>query len=298
MFAMKAPELLHNLEIKLYAFSRVVCGREWNYPCVNSPFARMIYTLSGKAFVRHRGRRYTLAPGTITLTPPFIPVDYSCPDRFESYYAIFTCKTHSGLDFFGFGQMTYEMPEDELTLALFRRLHAANPHMALRQVDPAAPDYNDFIWKSDPDRQLPPEDLMATDGCLRLLLSRFINSFRLTTEDGTPEVRFLHLIHYIGEHLHEPLSLLTLAKEAGLQPTYFSDAFKKEIGQRPIAYLTSKRMERAQLLLQSTRQTIKEIAGNCGFPDPNYFCRVFQAELGMTPSDYRSEAELGQDRHS
>lgn len=284
---MNTSLVIHDLDIRLFAFDRVTCGREWNYRNVNSPFARLLYTLNGKAYVRHGGQRYTLSRGTLILVPPFVPVDYLCPGHFESYYAIFTCRSHSGVDIFRLGLLEYSTSEDAMTLPLFQRVHHANPDMGLKRVDPGDPSYNTLIWQADPDRHLSPANLMITDGCLRIILAMFANGVPATTEP-----RFLPVIRYINTHLQDSLSLEKMAATAGLHPTYFSDAFAIETGQRPIAYLTEKRLEHAQLLLQSTRQTIKEIAGACGFENPDYFCRVFKAKLGLSPSEYR-QSETG-----
>jgi AraC-like DNA-binding protein len=281
---MGITQVLHDLDLKLYAFDRMVCGRWWNYVGVVSPFARIFYVLDGSAQVSFRGGHHPLRPGRLVLTPPFVPVDYRCNGRFDGYYALLTCRTRTGLDFFSFGSMHADVPEDALTAGLFRRLHELNPDRGLVQVDPHRPGYDRAVWDADPDRIMPPEAILASDGILRVLLSRFIVDLPL---NGGTASRFLPVIAHIERHLRERLTLTHLAAVARLRPTHFSDMFRAEVGVRPIAYLTRRRLDHAQLLLLSTNRSMKEVAVACGFPDANYFSRVFQRQVGMTPSAYR-----------
>jgi len=55
-------------------------------------------------------------------------------------------------------------------------------------------------------------------------------------------------------------------------------------------YLVAQRLQRAQRMLAEThyrKETILNIAMDCGFRDINHFGRRFRARFGVTPSDYR-----------
>ena len=52
-------------------------------------------------------------------------------------------------------------------------------------------------------------------------------------------------------------------------------------------YITTCRIEKAQLLLISTDRPVKDIAYQIGFSSPIDFARVFQKKLGVTASRYR-----------
>ena len=53
-------------------------------------------------------------------------------------------------------------------------------------------------------------------------------------------------------------------------------------------YITKFRLEQAKALLTQSDITICDIALRCGFADQGYFSKVFQKELGMTPTAYRN----------
>ena len=56
-------------------------------------------------------------------------------------------------------------------------------------------------------------------------------------------------------------------------------------------YITKFRIEKAQQFLRMSNDTILDIALRCGFADQGYFSKVFQKEIGMTPSAYRISAD-------
>lgn len=58
-------------------------------------------------------------------------------------------------------------------------------------------------------------------------------------------------------------------------------------------YITKFRLEQAMVLLAKSNATICDIALRCGFADQGYFSKVFQKEMGMTPSAYRMSADEG-----
>ncbi len=53
-------------------------------------------------------------------------------------------------------------------------------------------------------------------------------------------------------------------------------------------YITKYRLEQAMQLLAQSTATVCDIALRCGFADQGYFSKVFQKELHMTPTAYRS----------
>ncbi|MFI5356369.1 MAG: helix-turn-helix domain-containing protein [Opitutales bacterium] len=88
-------------------------------------------------------------------------------------------------------------------------------------------------------------------------------------------------------HLAQPLTVDDLAAQAGLSRYHFSRLFAAHTGLPPATWLVEQRVKEAARLLRGTRLTLKEIAAQCGFPNPNYLGRVFQRQTGMPPATYR-----------
>ena len=54
------------------------------------------------------------------------------------------------------------------------------------------------------------------------------------------------------------------------------------------AYIADLRTKKAAELLKTSMLSVAEIAMYVGYPDSNYFVKVFKKRYGMTPSAYRS----------
>ena len=106
------------------------------------------------------------------------------------------------------------------------------------------------------------------------------------TRSFTPTIR--KAIGYIDVHYADPeLSLQTLASTLKLNKCYLASAFRKETGDTVTAYINGARIRRACLRLNTSSQTIGEIAAAVGIPNVNYFTRLFKKQKNVTPSEYR-----------
>lgn len=85
------------------------------------------------------------------------------------------------------------------------------------------------------------------------------------------------------------LDVATLAASSGLSRNFFAARFHERFGMTVAGYLFHLRIEMAKNLLLSTSLPIKEIAYECGIPEPNYFNKQFRRATGMNPSLYRAK---------
>lgn len=98
----------------------------------------------------------------------------------------------------------------------------------------------------------------------------------------------IHIKQYITEHSHEDISLDTISKIAGLSPFYISKMFKEQLGVNYIDFLTECRIDNAKKLMMSDLdKSVKEIAFEVGYNDPNYFSKVFKKVCDASPKEYR-----------
>ena len=94
-------------------------------------------------------------------------------------------------------------------------------------------------------------------------------------------------IDYIYDHLHMPITLDELADYVGLNSSYFSRLFKKEMGISVSAYIRQKKIETAKNMLVFSEFQVSQIAQILAFPSQSYFAEIFKKETGYTPMDYR-----------
>lgn len=78
-----------------------------------------------------------------------------------------------------------------------------------------------------------------------------------------------------------------LASEVGLSRAGFALKFKKTLGDTPLHYLTTIRIQRAMELLSSTNKNIEAVAVEVGYQDPFVFSKAFKRLVGISPRDFR-----------
>lgn len=94
-------------------------------------------------------------------------------------------------------------------------------------------------------------------------------------------------ISYIEENYSKQIKLEDIASIVNLNPVYFSNIFKKEVGETFIDYLSKHRMEVAKELLRKGGKNINEIAEAIGYNDARYFSKMFKKIVGIKPTEFR-----------
>ncbi|MFD3260130.1 response regulator [Paenibacillus lentus] len=94
-------------------------------------------------------------------------------------------------------------------------------------------------------------------------------------------------IQYIEQNYDQDLSLQVLSQYVHLSKNYFSNLFKREMGEGVIDYITKVRLDRAKALLRNTDLRSSEIGTLIGVSDSKYFSKLFKKMTGATPSEYR-----------
>ena len=101
--------------------------------------------------------------------------------------------------------------------------------------------------------------------------------------------RTLHIIEQ--RYMEEDLSLNTVSSELHVSPNYLSANMKRYAGDTFINLLIKKRMEAAQVLINSGGLKIGEVAERCGYGDQHYFSFCFKKYYGVSPARMRRGEE-------
>jgi AraC family transcriptional regulator len=104
---------------------------------------------------------------------------------------------------------------------------------------------------------------------------------------GRDEKRIAGVLRRIEAHADEPLSLMELAREAGMSRYHFLRTFRHVVGLTPHQFILRTRLHHAAIALRRSQQTVLDIALDAGFADLSTFNRRFRATMGVTPSAYR-----------
>ena len=97
-------------------------------------------------------------------------------------------------------------------------------------------------------------------------------------------------VDFINEHLNEPVNLYDLASVANISGFHFHRLFKAMLGESPGEYIQRLRLEKAAFKLQTTRQTILEIAEQTGYQTPQALSKAFKKRFGVAPSAFRVQS--------
>ncbi|BCJ90378.1 transcriptional regulator [Terrihabitans soli] len=82
-----------------------------------------------------------------------------------------------------------------------------------------------------------------------------------------------------------------LAREAGTSRTVLADRFRAMMGQTPMDYVASWRMQIASGRLRDGQESIGAIAADVGYESEAAFNRAFKRVTGTTPGRWRSESK-------
>ena len=100
------------------------------------------------------------------------------------------------------------------------------------------------------------------------------------------------VLAWAQSHLAQPLSVEDLAKEAAMSPRSFARKFREQTGTTPHQWLTHQRLFAAQRRLETTEETIGQIADAVGLQTAVTMRQHFSRALGTTPTAYRRRFRL------
>lgn len=142
-------------------------------------------------------------------------------------------------------------------------------------------------------------DVNAASACLQraLTLVRARDSYKSThdadaanIEGGLAPWQTRLLRTYLEEHLAGKVTAGALATSVHLSASQFFRAFRESFGMSPMAYMAQLRMQHAQRLMQTTNESLSQIALACGLCDQAHLTRTFRRLVGTTPHQWRLAA--------
>jgi len=97
---------------------------------------------------------------------------------------------------------------------------------------------------------------------------------------------------YIRDNLRRKITLADLSWSFHCSTVTVTQPFKAEYGITITEYITKKRMQLAEELLLSTSHPLHIISSECGYPDVEYFSRIFKKTHGLPPGKWREERRI------
>lgn len=153
-------------------------------------------------------------------------------------------------------------------------------------------DYERLLMAAELLRHECETDALCINQLLEYLLSRFVQCEILQQSETVANQPYLsgikEAVAYIELHFREKITLQQISGISGYNPTYFSELFRKIIGETYIERLTSLRINYAKALLTSGL-SVSDACFESGFGSLSNFLVAFKAKCGMSPSEYRKK---------
>ncbi len=116
------------------------------------------------------------------------------------------------------------------------------------------------------------------------LLSRHRAPRATRPPPGLPAKRLRAVVDCVEADLAGDLSLVRLARVAGVSPSHFRVLFKRSMGVAVHEYVIQRRVARARALLLAGVLPASQIALEVGFAHQSHLARCMRRVLGVTPS--------------
>lgn len=270
-------------------------GDKWNYKNVISPYFRLYYINEGVGELSNVEKSLTLEAGYLYIIPSFTLCNLYCESYLEQYFVHFFEESPDGISLFSKHRSIFKVKASETDILNFKRLLTINPGRGINRSDNPKVYEKDVYYKEY--QKLNDHQnfsiFIETQGILLQLISRFLTPgiFKQSEMVQTPTT-IMDAISYISLHLDKELSVSLLAYRSNLNTDYFSRIFKQYTGIRPLDFIHSKRIERAQYLIFTTNMPISAIAIITGFENVFYFSKIFKKVTGISPGKYKKQIAI------
>src|SRR5918993_806132 len=114
--------------------------------------------------------------------------------------------------------------------------------------------------------------------------------FHVTKNHGDDEI--VQVQEWLEANYTKTVTLEKMTQICNLTKKTLTRRFKSVTGDSPMSYLQKLRVENAKRMLESKRVAFNEITWRVGYNDISSFHKVFKAETGLTPIEYRSKFSI------
>ncbi len=231
----------------------------------------MVYTISGKGFLKYKGQEYLLKEGDCFYISCMDYQYYSCfSDHWEFLW----------IHFHGVGAHGYYNVFAESGFRIISLEDRSFMETTLRRI-------LSLTQRKD----------LNTEAICSNLLNSLITELIVHNSSDQRALSFMpdyikNMVKYLDQHFKEEISLEQLAKLYGVSQYYLSREFKKYLGVTYSEYLILLRLNYAKELLKYSGLSVNDITFQCGMNNVSHFINLFKAREDMTPLSYRKEWKL------
>ena len=105
----------------------------------------------------------------------------------------------------------------------------------------------------------------------------------IPTRIGVRHPKLGQVIRMMEQHIEEPISPATLARDVGMSTRQLERLFRRYLNRSPKRYYMELRLSKARNLLMQTDMSVINVALACGFASPSHFSKCYRAHYNTTP---------------
>lgn len=243
--------------------------------------SRLIYLISGELSVSINGEKAErLGPGALIYLPA------GCVYKLKSKYMRAAVISFDALE----GIYTEDAPAPSLVSEYDESLLHSDamipPFDKVMYLGDAESLRDEFISICEVFTSAQGEYLASISARLKLILIRLAETL---DENALPPFMVEALDKYIRENCSDDISGTEIGAIFGYHPYYISSMLKQRKGLTVKQYVTDYKIKLAKHMLAYGAASIADISDACGFSDASYFAKIFKAQTGLSPKDYRNE---------
>jgi len=252
-------------------------------------FYEVNIVLSGSATHTIGERRITVKEGDTFIIPPNVPHSYDGGDGFDVYHILLCPK------FLERNSAELQMLPAYSSLfridPLLREKTTARLHFRLTvaEITELSP-YLERLTEQTSGSGAASAIMTNCEALSAIVWLCQAYERRMAKGDFFEDEAFQRSIAFIYENCTRHISIAELSGIARMSRTSYTDKFKRVTGTSPGKFQTKYRVELAKNLLSETSLPVSQIAAEVGCFDTSHLVRIFAAETGITPTEYRRRA--------
>ena len=130
-------------------------------------------------------------------------------------------------------------------------------------------------------------ELLSNKYITDIVTACFAENAALSGPGASSQEKLREVHEYLETHYMEHIDLGMLSERFFLSRYHLSREFSRRYGTPITGELNAIRISHAKSMLRFSTAQVAEIAQATGFQDAGYFIKVFRAQEGMTPLEYR-----------
>jgi AraC family transcriptional regulator of arabinose operon len=248
-------------------------GYTYNHKTPNENHLHFI--LNGKGTLTIHQKTYHLKKDDIFLIPKSVHIDYAADMEHPWEYIWVTFDGEMAIDYLNHAGLSADHP------------------VATSGIPTAS--YLPLIKKILDSNELTFTNEIKRVGYLFDIISTLIDAQselkgKKNRYDYSSETYVEHALQYITLNYKE-IKVSDIAEYVGINRSYLTSIFKKELNVSPQEYLINYRLGKAAKLLETSQLPIKDISIEAGYNNPLNFSKMFKNAYGVSPKIYREQSE-------